>query len=217
MRRAVLRTSATQTQWRDVWISLRSPCRPRLNFTARELSFSAPTPQPRPNCQSTVSTTLPPSSAHSTSTRVHATAQPIPAPTTAQRCDPYEQRGQPLTTEDVTKLLPTLDAGWRYDPTTRALSRTFSFRPPPSALSPPSSALSPLFAFVTRVGHVCINDGHPPHSLSLSPRRLSVDVVLRTPALHGLSYRDLALALTLDGLSRSLRAQSTVAGSGAKG
>ena len=214
--------------WRQLWRHLPQPSSLRClhpspaTIHRRLVTSSAEHPQPAApsNGASTPAKPGSVSSSSASSTDLADASPSSPPLTVAQRCDPYEQQGQPLSTERVQQLLPTLDSGWAYEPSTRTLTKAFSFRPPPtpSFLHPPHTSPSPssprppplsaLFSFLSRIGQVCLNDPHPPYHLSIHPLRLSVTVDLRTPPLHGLSYKDLALAIQLDGLHRTLTHRS---------
>ena len=206
MRRRLLCGSAlSQGQWQrnTTHLHLCLPS-PRLSFF-----FSTSTPSlssvkslhpPQPPSSSVPSPSI---SSHSPSPTLLTPSPPL---TVAQRCDPYEQKGAPLSTTRISQLLPTLEPGWSYDPTSLSLSKTFTFPPRFPAPSPPPP--SPLFAFIARLGHFIENDGHSPYSVTLTPRRHAVDVQLHTVPLHGLSYRDLALAMHLDGVARALNTQN---------
>ena len=236
--RQLLAGPRCQSTWRRWWLyqPYPSPLSPSVPPTlTRSIASSSTQQQPQSPASSNSqggasspsldppSTLSPPSSSSPSDDPVDASPSSPPL-TVAQRCDPYEQQGKPLTPERVHQLLPTLDPGWSYDPSTRTLTKTFSFRPPPtpslvhpphpslSPFPPPSTPLSTLFSFLSHVGHLCLNDGHSPYHLSLHPRRLSATVDLRTPPLQGLSYRDLALAMKLDGLHRTLTSHTLRSG-----
>lgn len=113
-------------------------------------------------------------------------------------CDPYGQGGQPLKPVDATRLLGTLENGWRLEQTGNlpplSLSREFLH---PDYLSGAK--------FVHRMAAVAEINNHFP-VISLERRLLSrqkawqvvTTVKCRTEVLQGLSHNDFHIAMLMD-------------------
>lgn len=113
-------------------------------------------------------------------------------------CDPYGQGGQPLKEVDATRLLGTLENGWRMEQTGNlppiSLSREFCH---PDYLSGAK--------FVHRMAAVAEINNHYP-VISLERRLLSrqkawqvvTTVKCRTEVLQGLSHNDFHVAMLMD-------------------
>lgn len=91
----------------------------------------------------------------------------------------------------------TLDAGWSYDEPKKLLVRSFEFG---RNFSTSGESTTKLFAFVTELGNIQTYGSHPLYNLNLNLRANSVQVMLRTVPLRGISFQDLMLATKVDGM-----------------
>ena len=129
------------------------------------------------------------------------------APPPRTKCDPFEQGGHPLSTEVVLHHLRTsLEGGWEYDADRRCLSRVFDFRREFNAAASTDQAqrdLQAMMSFVASLGNMALHAPGPGlhsfHTVSLSVHSRKVQVVLRTPALRGISWNDFSLATKAEG------------------
>jgi len=107
-------------------------------------------------------------------------------------CDPYEQDGKPLTREQATQLLPTLNSDWNFNDDYTSITRMF--------IVPDFPAGTALLRTLSNVSHN--NNHYPKLSLERKLQRMSWDTVviceLRTEVLGGLSYKDFELGLYID-------------------
>ena len=71
-----------------------------------------------PTAASQSSVTLPSSPALSSTPQLSGATASAPPSAARQRCDPYEQNGQPLSDAVVQQLLATLQPGWSHNDTT---------------------------------------------------------------------------------------------------
>ena len=108
-------------------------------------------------------------------------------------CDPYDNKGQPLSESQCAELMPTVSNAWALTDDNSALVREIEV----DGFMRGAKLLSTLAA-------VSFNDGHFPQ-LTLERRvgrrrRWQEFVVVRcqTVVLGGLSYRDFMLAMLMD-------------------
>jgi len=108
-------------------------------------------------------------------------------------CDPYENKGQPLSAAQCMQLMPTVSDAWRLAVDNSSLVREIEV-----------DNFMKGAQLLTTLAAVSFNDGHFP--LLTLERRLGrgrrwqevVVVTCRTSVLDGLSYRDFLLALLMD-------------------
>ena len=108
-------------------------------------------------------------------------------------CDPYDNKGQPLSASQCAELLPTVSSEWTLTDDQSALVREIEV-----------SGFMKGAKLLTTLAAVSFNDGHFPQ-LTLERRvgrrrRWQEFVVVRcqTVVLEGLSYRDFTLAMLMD-------------------
>ena len=139
-------------------------------------------------------------------TAAAAAASPPPPRT---KCDPYEQGGHPLTTDVVLHhMRMTLDPDWQYVAERKMLVRSFDFRKEFAASAAqegePGADLRALFDFVAQLGNISLHApgpaGHGFYNLNLNLRANTLQVMLKTRALAGISWQDFLLATKTDGV-----------------
>ena len=93
-------------------------------------------------------------------------------------------------------MLVTLDPSWQYDETKRILVRSFEF----GRSFQRGDDVKHLFGFVSELGNIQSYGAHPLYNMNLNLRANSLQVMLRTVPLRGISYQDLMLATKIDGM-----------------
>jgi pterin-4a-carbinolamine dehydratase len=108
-------------------------------------------------------------------------------------CDPYENKGQPLSAEQCAALMPTVSDAWTLTDDSSALVREIEV-----------NSFMKGAKLLTTLAAVSFNDGHFP-LLTLErrvgrKRRWQEFVLVRcqTVVLEGLSFRDFQLAVLMD-------------------
>eukprot|EP00736_Rhodelphis_marinus_P003139 Rmarinus@m.28664 len=101
--------------------------------------------------------------------------------TYSKKCDPYEQGGKPLCEAEARQLHASIPE-WYLDDDLSRLRRSYEF-----------ASYVEASQFFRKMMNLAINDGHPPESLCLT-NKATVDIVLHTPRLKGLSYADFMYA-----------------------
>lgn len=136
-----------------------------------------------------------------------ASSSPLPSPPPPRtKCDPYEQGGHPLTTEVVLHhLRMTLDSDWQYVADRKMLVRSFDFRKEfTGPTDDAGSDIRALFDFVAQLGNMSLHSpgpaGHGFYNLNINLRANTLQVMLKTRPLAGISWQDFTLATKTDGV-----------------
>ena len=108
-------------------------------------------------------------------------------------CDPYDNKGEPLSASQCAEMLPTVGDAWTLLDDNSALVREIEV-----------ANFMRGAKLLTTLAAVSFNDGHFP-TLTLERRKGKgrrwqevVQVKLQTTVLGGLSYRDFQLAVLMD-------------------
>ncbi len=107
-----------------------------------------------------------------------------------KKCKPCEGGVPPLSAEEATELLQSLDAAWSLDTASGFIERVFEF-----------PAYSRTLAFTNAVAWIATNEGHHPE---LTVKYGSCRIRYFTTAINGLSDNDFICAAKIDRLAQEL-------------